>query len=223
MYRADGAKVGCPIASRQASANCVTIATAAFGSIYISSTANRQLQVNALSTLTGECLMNALRQSTRLLRRYPLQQARAAHQDSTAVDTEHRVDGEIGIASGAPENIYKRQVYLSDLSFAVVPARVLCRSSLCTTGQPTQFLTSDAGHNLFPSTHFWPAREGQHRRCFRQWAQLEAHLRDAAKVSQRSLRSREPPAHQGSVWQIALSQWKPQNQNSSWHADGRIP
>ncbi|CAK0784403.1 hypothetical protein CVIRNUC_007607 [Coccomyxa viridis] len=56
--------------------------------------------------------MNALRQGTRLLRRNPLQQARAAHQDSTAVDTEHRVDGEIGIASGAPEAIYKRQVII---------------------------------------------------------------------------------------------------------------
>ena len=70
--------------------------------------------------------MKALRQSTRLLRHKPLQQARAAHQDSTAVDTEHRVDGEIGIASGAPENIYKRQVSLSYLSYAVVPARIPC-------------------------------------------------------------------------------------------------
>ncbi len=75
--------------------------------------------------------MNALRQGTRLLRRNPLQQARAAHQDSTAVDTEHRVDGEIGIASGAPEAIYKRQVHLSDLSSAVVRALDLCRFLIC--------------------------------------------------------------------------------------------
>ena len=54
--------------------------------------------------------MKALRQTTRLLRHRPLQQVRAAHEDSTATDTVHKVDGEIGIASGAPENIYKRQV-----------------------------------------------------------------------------------------------------------------
>ena len=54
--------------------------------------------------------MKALRQTTRLLRHRPLQQVRAAHEDSTATDTVHRVDGEIGIASGAPESIYKRQV-----------------------------------------------------------------------------------------------------------------
>jgi len=56
--------------------------------------------------------MKALRQTTRLLRQRPLQQVRAAHEDSTATDTVHRVDGEIGIASGAPENIYKRQVII---------------------------------------------------------------------------------------------------------------
>ena len=56
--------------------------------------------------------MNALRQSTRLLRHRPLQQVRAAHQDTTAPATQRKVDGEIGIASGAPEEIYKRQVLL---------------------------------------------------------------------------------------------------------------
>ena len=56
--------------------------------------------------------MNALRQSTRLLRHRPLQQIRAAHQDTTAPATQRKVDGEIGIASGAPEEIYKRQVLL---------------------------------------------------------------------------------------------------------------
>jgi len=56
--------------------------------------------------------MNALRQTTRLLRHRPIQQVRAAHQDSTDTDTVYRVDGEIGVASGAPENIYKRQVQL---------------------------------------------------------------------------------------------------------------
>ena len=56
--------------------------------------------------------MNALRQSTRLLRHRPLQQIRAAHQDTSAQDSQRKVDGEIGIASGAPEEIYKRQVLL---------------------------------------------------------------------------------------------------------------
>jgi len=60
----------------------------------------------------GEQSMNALRQTTRLLRHRPVQQVRAAHQDSTDTDTVYRVDGEIGVASGAPENIYKRQVQL---------------------------------------------------------------------------------------------------------------
>ena len=54
--------------------------------------------------------MNALRQCTRLLRHRPLQQIRAAHQDTSAQDFQRKVDGEIGIASGAPEEIYKRQV-----------------------------------------------------------------------------------------------------------------
>ena len=154
---------------------------------YTSSFVRWQLLVDALSRLAGECLMYALRQGTRLLRRNPLQQARAAHQDSTAVDTEHRVDGEIGIASGAPEAIYKRQVYLSDLSCSCAgtpPVHILSLHFW----RAYSYLASDAGHHLFPSTHFWPAREGQHRRCFRQWAQLEAHLRDAAEVSSRSLR-----------------------------------
>ena len=56
--------------------------------------------------------MNALRQSTRLLRHRPLQQIRAVHEDTTATDSVQNVDGEIGIASGAPANIYKRQVLL---------------------------------------------------------------------------------------------------------------
>ena len=60
--------------------------------------------------------MKALRQTTRLLRHRPFQQVRAAHEDTTATDVEHRVDGEIGIASGAPENIYKRQVRVRDLA-----------------------------------------------------------------------------------------------------------
>lgn len=56
--------------------------------------------------------MSALRQSTRLLRHRPWQQIRAAHQDTTAPATQRKVDGEIGVASGAPESIYKRQVLL---------------------------------------------------------------------------------------------------------------
>ncbi|CAL5229783.1 g13172 [Coccomyxa viridis] len=56
--------------------------------------------------------MNALRQSTRLLRHRSFQQIRAAHQDTTAPAQQRKVDGEIGIASGAPENIYKRQVII---------------------------------------------------------------------------------------------------------------
>lgn len=126
--------------------------------------------------------MNALRQSTRLLRHRSFQQIRAAHQDTTAPAQQRKVDGEIGIASGAPENIYKRQVLLRPSKPAFV-AGLYVNTALPTSCRSNERLIRPAGDHICACPHSWSAREGPDSDKCRKWASMEAHLRHAAEVS----------------------------------------